>query len=236
MRSFGESTKHSWPFSAFAERHSTTTFWSPSWLLQPAAPSLGIADSRAFVPGPPVIGCAAVLHPSVLGCQTQGVESRHIKRFLGTALVEHGFVRAGSRWQHPSEDLLWTVEIEKSPTWSRYWSVTVMVVPLEHKAVGSPTMAMEIDYRFLSYAVPVALADRYPDHGSFALAALHLDSDLPDTDRQMALAFIARDLKQIVTAAPRLQDLAELVRQGRWDKGFVGKDIRRELLVGRSPG
>ena len=152
------------------------------------------------------------------------------KQAIERSLAKHGFQRAKRAWRRKGPELIWIVEVTKSPSWRKDWGVDIgiQLVERDDATLTVNDCDIQVDYLFLGDRVPEASqTSRFDDHTSYFSMILNTDHDfVEDDERLRSLEFIGADLG---AGAEQLSTIAHL-RQALSDGAFEGAFVRPDLV------
>lgn len=149
-------------------------------------------------------------------------------RLASEALSAVGLERRGrSRWRNQSDELIWTVRLDRGRSWSPWTAQLAAVVREWSSGDGNDDVHLQQDYCLHGNAVPdSAESYRWNDHRSYFTAAFDHHHDLmPADERPRAFEFMAADVAALFAS---VRDLAALVAEIRENRlgGFVHHRLR----------
>jgi hypothetical protein len=159
--------------------------------------------------------------------------SNELRALLKRALAESGFTRQGEVWLRRSSELIWIIEIDRSPYADRF-SLDMGVSLLRLLAGGVPAKANDcqilLHLENLRLSIPVQAPDaRLSDFHSVAKAAFDLTVDMEDEERTLLIEAIIGALTGYIRNISDEIDLRSRYDAGDFMSAFIRKDVKRVL-------
>jgi hypothetical protein len=148
-------------------------------------------------------------------------------------LMSHGFERRGRVWERAGPDLVWLVEVTKTPSWRNDWCVDVGIAfaAADDRALSVNGCPIQLAYCNLGDRVPAsARATRFNDHQSYFTMILHTGHDqVTDDERLTSLEFIGADLRSWADEISSVDRLRDALTSHCFESAFVHRDAWSRL-------
>lgn len=159
--------------------------------------------------------------------------SDELRALLKRTLAESGFTRQGQAWVRRSSELIWIIEIDRSPYADRF-SLDIGVSLLRLLAGDAPAKANDcqilLHLENLRLSIPVQVPDaRLSDFHSVAKAAFDLTVDMEDEERTLLIEAIIGALTGYTRNISDETDLRSRYNAGDFMSAFIRKDVKRVL-------
>lgn len=155
-----------------------------------------------------------------------------LRVFVSRRFREAGFGRAGRAWSRETADLIWVVDLDRSPYGDRFSiDVGVSVKRLLTEAPKAPNYShVYMNAESLPLAItPMLDPKRLDTFRSQVAAALDLTSDqFEDEERLMAIDSILVKVTDFVKTVGTEVELRRLVARGAFPGGFVHRLLKED--------
>ena len=161
------------------------------------------------------------------------ITGREIRAALNATFAESGFVRQRRTWSRRSKELVWLVQLDRSP-YKEGYGLEIGVYILRHVTGTEPTTANDcpiiVYLENLPLATPVEIeGTRLGDFRSAAIAVLDLTRDMGDEDRKRLLTTILVEVSEYIAMVDSEEMLRVRYEAGDFRSAFIRKDVKRIL-------
>jgi hypothetical protein len=155
---------------------------------------------------------------------------------LRDVMAKEGFVKQGPTWVSSTDELLWIVQLGRSPYGERF-SLDIGVAPLRittNAALARPSdcpILMHLEN--LSLTLPSQVQDtRFSDFRSAAIVGFDLTREMDAEKRRQLVTSIIEALSNYIKSIVNERDLRDRYEAGDFKSALIRKDVKQLLALG----
>lgn len=158
------------------------------------------------------------------------MSSFELRALLKRLMLEAGFAKDSQSWVWRSSELVWLVNLDRSP-YRDSFSLVIGIFPFALDVDSAPVKANDcpimIHLQNLPLTPPRELWDaRLDDFGSIVITSLDLDTAMDDEKREKLLTSIIAELGSYVRRTATIGDLRARHEAGDFRSAFIRKDVK----------
>jgi hypothetical protein len=169
------------------------------------------------------------------GCVQTMMTSLELRALLKDVMTKAGFVKQGPAWVKSTDELLWMVQLDRSPYGERF-SLDIGASLLSFSGTTAPVKVNDcpilIHLENLPLTAPLEVQDpRFSDFRSATIRAFDLTHELEDEERKQSLTSIVEALGAYIRGIENKRDLRVRYEAGDFRSALIRKDVKQQLLM-----
>jgi hypothetical protein len=167
------------------------------------------------------------------GCVQAVITSYELHALLKEEMAKVGFVKQGRTWLRSTAELLWLVQLDRSPYGQRF-SLDIGVALLKNSKDAAPAKAGDCPILVHLENLPLAARRqahdaRFNDFRSAVIQGFDLSYDLENEEQRQPITSVIGALGKYISEIDDIRGLRARYQAGDLKSAFIRKDMRQLL-------